>query len=59
MQQIYLSSLSHDLRTPLNAIINITELMPSHSQKFKETYIKPIKNSSHYLLNLVNDILDL
>jgi len=36
MQQIYLSSLSHDLRTPLNTIINITELMPIQSKEFNK-----------------------
>ena len=59
MQQIFLSSLSHDLRTPLNTIINIIQLMPSNSDKFNELYLKPLKNSSQYLLNLVNDILDI
>jgi len=59
MQQIFLSSLSHELRTPLNTIVNIIQLMPSNSDKFNELYLKPLKNSSQYLLNLVNDILDI
>ena len=33
--------------------------MPSNSDKFNELYLKPLKNSSQYLLNLVNDILDI
>jgi signal transduction histidine kinase len=55
--------MSHELRTPLNHIIGFTELIVD--KKFgdlNETqfeYLTDVLNSSHHLLSLINDILDL
>jgi len=59
----FLANMSHELRTPLNSIIGFTELM---RQKMagdlnvkQERYVENVLNSSKFLLNLINDILDL
>ncbi|KAA6426844.1 MAG: adenylate guanylate cyclase [Trebouxia sp. A1-2] len=58
----FLSMVSHELRTPLNGIIGLSEAMlrgGSWQLGEKGThYIKTIKNSSHHLANIINDILD-
>ncbi len=57
----FLANMSHELRTPLNAIIGFAELM--HNGKIPpenhREYLGDILNSSHHLLRLINDILDL
>ena len=57
----FLSSMSHDIRTPMNAIIGMTELalenMDNKVQVAESLQI--VQNSSHHLLQLINDILDL
>ena len=58
-----LATKSHDLRTPLNAIIGFTELM--HDGKIgpvsgeQKEYLGDILTSSHRLLQLIDDVLDL
>jgi len=60
----FLAVMSHELRTPLNAIGGFADMMIGEffgalgSPKYKE-YAEDIRASSDYLLNLVNDILDL
>ncbi len=57
----FLANMSHDIRTPMNAIVGITSLM-EHEQGLTdkmETYIQKVQMSSHHLLGLINDILDM
>ena len=57
----FLSNMSHDIRTPMNAIIGFTTLMAKdvdNPSKVSE-YIRKISVSSHHLLSLINDILDM
>lgn len=57
----FLSRMSHEVRTPLNAIIGLTELScksENLSSEMGENLAK-INSSSKYLLNLINDILDI
>ncbi|MEB3281529.1 MAG: GAF domain-containing protein [Lyngbya sp.] len=57
----FLANMSHELRTPLNAILGFTQLMhndPALSGDYQE-YIKIISQSGEYLLNLINDILEM
>ncbi len=57
----FLSRMSHDIRTPMNAIIGMTTIASAQiddKEKVKECLDK-IGISSRFLLNLVNDILDL
>ncbi|HWW50010.1 MAG TPA: ATP-binding protein [Xanthobacteraceae bacterium] len=60
----FLANMSHELRTPLNAIIGFSEVMSSGmfgalgSEKYRE-YCHDILSSGHYLLEVINDILDM
>jgi two-component system cell cycle sensor histidine kinase PleC len=60
----FLANMSHELRTPLNAIIGFSEVMGSGmfgslgSEKYAE-YCHDILTSGHYLLEVINDILDM
>jgi signal transduction histidine kinase len=56
----FLSRMSHDIRTPLNGVIGMTQLArEANSSPVVGDYLRKIDISSHYLLGLVNDILDL
>jgi two-component system cell cycle sensor histidine kinase PleC len=56
--------MSHELRTPLNAIIGFSEIMesgmfgPLGAEKYHE-YCGDIRGSGEYLLDVINDILDM
>ena len=60
----FLANMSHELRTPLNAIIGFSEIMesgmfgPIGSEKYSE-YCHDIHQSGTYLLDVINDILDM
>ncbi|QPC87234.1 PAS domain-containing protein [Mesorhizobium sp. NBSH29] len=60
----FLANMSHELRTPLNAIIGFSELMqqglfgPIGCERYQE-YVGDIHGSGNYLLNVINDILDM
>jgi two-component system cell cycle sensor histidine kinase PleC len=60
----FLANMSHELRTPLNAIIGFSEIMesgmfgPLGAEKYGE-YCKDIRTSGQYLLEVINDILDM
>lgn len=57
----FLSSMSHDLRTPLNGIIGAAELAKLFGDEVPDMvqeYLDDIISSGHFMLNLVNDILD-
>lgn len=60
----FLANMSHELRTPLNAIIGFSEVMGSGmfgslgSEKYTE-YCSDILTSGKYLLDVINDILDM
>ena len=60
----FLANMSHELRTPLNAVIGFSEIMESGmfgalgADKYYE-YCRDIKLSGQYLLDVINDILDM
>ncbi len=60
----FLANMSHELRTPLNAIIGFSEIMesamfgPLGATKYTE-YSRDIRESGQYLLDVINDILDM
>lgn len=54
-----ISTVSHDLKTPLSTIVGYTELLDNSDINTKQSYfIKNIKNSSEYITQLVQDLLD-
>jgi len=60
----FLAMVSHELKTPLNAIIGFSDIL--HNQTLgpigKDQYVEyaaDIRDSGHYLLKIINDILDL
>ncbi|TBW40959.1 PAS domain S-box protein [Siculibacillus lacustris] len=60
----FLANMSHELRTPLNAIIGFSEIMSRDMigtfgpEKYAE-YSRDIHDSGMFLLNVINDILDM
>ena len=60
----FLANMSHELRTPLNAIIGFSEIMesgmfgPLGAEKYQE-YCTDIHSSGQYLLDVINDVLDM
>ncbi len=60
----FLANMSHELRTPLNAIIGFSEIMeagmfgPLGAAKYDE-YCRDIRRSGQFLLEVINDVLDM
>jgi two-component system, cell cycle sensor histidine kinase PleC len=60
----FLANMSHELRTPLNAIIGFSEVMasglfgPLGADRYSE-YCRDIHSSGQYLLEVINDVLDM
>ncbi len=59
----FLANMSHELRTPLNSIIGFSELLKQNTNGElngkHNHYVDNILTSGKFLLNLINDILDL
>ncbi|MCP4396834.1 MAG: response regulator [bacterium] len=56
----FLANMSHEIRTPMNAIMGFTELMlKTQLWGRQRDYLEKIQSSSHSLLRIINDILDL
>ncbi|MCH5166218.1 MAG: response regulator, partial [Clostridiales bacterium] len=57
----FLSNMSHDIRTPMNAIIGFATLLEKDAENPDKVrdYIRKISFSSHHMLSLINDILDM
>ncbi|MGV7031124.1 PAS domain-containing sensor histidine kinase [Methylobacterium symbioticum] len=60
----FLANMSHELRTPLNAVIGFADVManevfgPLGSPRYAE-YCRDIGESGHYLLSVIDDILNM
>ncbi|MGB0670859.1 MAG: sensor histidine kinase [Rhodospirillales bacterium] len=58
----FLARMSHELRTPLNAIIGFSDLLENTRNapltSDQRTWVREVRQASHHLLALVNDILD-
>lgn len=56
----FLNHMSHDIRTPMNAIVGFTDIaMKRNPDKEVENCLKKIRQSSEYLMTLINDVLDI
>jgi signal transduction histidine kinase len=56
----FLARMSHELRTPLNVILGFSEMLKNGIRRDKTAeYAEIIHTSGHYVLSLVNDVLDL
>lgn len=56
----FLSRASHEIRTPMNAIIGLSEIaLEKKDADVYVDYFRKIAASGHYLLNIINDILDI
>ena len=59
----FLAKMSHELRTPLNAIIGYSEMIEEELEDTEQDELVPdiqrVSQSGRYLLELINDILDL
>ncbi len=56
----FLSTVSHELRTPLYAVTGLTHLLLEESpSKSQLEHLKALKFSGDYLLNFINDILQI
>ena len=57
----FLANMSHDIRTPMNAIVGYTNIAKSRMDDPEAVTdaLEKIGSSSHFLLSLINDILDI
>lgn len=57
----FLRRMSHDIRTPINGIIGMTNIAEHYSDDLKkqEECRRKVKNASNFLLELVNNVLDM
>ncbi|MBS6954595.1 MAG: transporter substrate-binding domain-containing protein [Enterocloster asparagiformis] len=57
----FLSRMSHELRTPMNAVVGLTDLtgMMENVPADVQENLSKLRASSHYMLDLINDILDM
>ena len=59
----FLANMSHELRTPLNSILGFSELLmqksPGELNEKQVHYLDNVITSGKFLLNIINDILDI
>ena len=57
----FLNNMSHEIRTPMNGIIGFSEMLdnPDISEEKRKYYSKIVQNSSHQLLRIIDDILEI
>lgn len=60
MKSAFIANMSHEIRTPLNAIVGFSTLMAqAETDEEKQEYLKIIESSNEFLLQLIDDILDI
>ncbi len=60
-KSVFLANMSHDIRTPMNAIVGFTTLLEKHMDDPERRigYITKLKASGAYLLELLNNVLEM
>ena len=60
-KSIFLARMSHELRTPLNAILGFSNLLSKSNNinTSEKDNLQTVKKSANYLLNIINEILEL
>jgi len=61
LKSSFLANFSHEIRTPLNAMLGFSSFLNEEdiSEEERLQFISIIKSNSQYLLELINDILDI
>lgn len=61
LKTIFLANMSHEIRTPVGIILGFADLLKDNniSNTDREHYISTINKTSHNLLRIINDILDI
>ncbi len=57
----FLNNMSHEIRTPMNGIVGFAEMLdePGISDEKRKYFSKIVQNSSHQLLRIIDDILEI
>ena len=57
----FLASMSHEIRTPMTAIVGYADMLnnPTATSEQHSEWCGRVRHNAHYLLSLVNDVLDL
>ncbi|WP_187782225.1 CheR family methyltransferase [Gimesia chilikensis] len=56
----FLANMSHEIRTPMTSVLGYTDLLIGMEQdQEKASYLQNIKRNGNFLLDIINDILDL
>lgn len=61
LKTAFLHNISHEIRTPMNAIVGFANLLrePGISPDEMNSYLETISRSSHHLLSIVNDVIEI
>jgi PAS domain S-box-containing protein len=61
LKTAFLANMSHEIRTPMNGILGFANLLKDTdlTNDQRDLYLKHIEYSSHQLLTIVNDIIDI
>jgi len=60
LKSAFLANMSHEIRTPMNSILGFSQLLDTDiTREERKEYIKIINDSGIYLLQLIEDIIDI